>query len=100
MKNKSNGRNYSALNLKLKKEREKGKMLTEKLNQMNDSEALYELVQNNPDVKNRIIAQYLYELTTRNNPKLASDGLSALTPVNKPKNLADAKRLAEKIIRY
>ncbi|MBR2967472.1 MAG: hypothetical protein IKC35_01680 [Clostridia bacterium] len=100
MKNKFNGRNYAALNLKLKKEREKGKMLAEKLSQMSDNETLFELAQANEYVKNRIIAQYLYELTTRNSPNLASNGLSALTPVNKPKNLADAKRLAEKIIRY
>ncbi len=100
MKDKSSLRGYASLAARLKKERERGNELARKLDEVNDDEKLYELVKNNTVVKNRIIADYLARLSTINGPCLVSTGLTALTPVNKPKNLADAKRIAEKIIRY
>ena len=93
------GKNYSALKLALKKERERVVSLSEELRELNNDERLYELVKDNPYVKNRIISAYLLSLSSAKNPPLTSAGFAPLTPVNKPKNLADAKRLADKIIK-
>ena len=93
------GKNYSALRLALKKEREKVVALSEELKELNSDDRLYELVKDNPYIKNRIISEYLLSLSSTKNPPLVSAGFAALTPVNRPKNLADAKRLADKIIK-
>ncbi len=62
-------------------------------------DGLWELVVNNEHIRKRVICEYLAAL-----PKgvslLNSEGYAALTPVHRPKDLADAKRIAEKIIKH
>ncbi|MCH5164004.1 MAG: hypothetical protein J1F36_03220 [Clostridiales bacterium] len=93
------GKNYSALRSALKKEREKVIELSEEITKLNSDDKLYELVKDNPNIKNRIISEYLLSLSSAQNPPLSSAGFAPLTPVHRPKNLADAKRLADKIIK-
>ncbi len=89
----------SALIKELKKEREKVRELTQKLDM--DDEKLWALVKENKNVKDRIIIEYLNSLSLGGAVTLiGSSGCSALTPVHRPKNLEDAKRLADKIIKY
>lgn len=97
---KSNERGFGALRAELKKERETIKRLNAELNEINDNEKLYEIVSGNEAVKNRIIGDYLLALSGKPNPSLIGTGYSALTPVHKPKNLADAKRIADKLIKF
>ncbi len=92
-------RKVSALVKDLKKEREKVRELTQQLDM--DDEKLWALVKENKAVKDRIIVEYLNSLSTGGAVTLiGSSGYSALTPVHRPKNLEDAKRLADKIIKY
>ena len=100
MKNKSNAKSFAILSAQLKKERERGKKLIAQIDSLSSDEALYELVKGNEAVKNRIIAEYLAALAAKKSPTLIFSGETALTPVHKPKNLMDAKRLAERIIKY
>lgn len=92
---------YAALRAELKREREKNKQLYARLQSYSNDEKLWELVKDNTQIKERIISQYLMSLASKQRVSLiSSNGFTALTPVNKPKNLADAKRLADKIIKY
>ncbi len=92
-------RKVSALVKDLKKEREKVRELTQQLDM--DDEKLWAIVKENKAVKDRIIVEYLNSLSTGGAVTLiGSSGYSALTPVHRPKNLEDAKRLADKIIKY
>lgn len=94
-------RGYAALRAELKKERDKVKKLSEEITNMLSEENLYELVRQNEEIKNRIISEYLMSLMEKDKLSLIGhSGLSALTPVKRPKNLEDAKRLADKIIKY
>lgn len=94
-------RGYSALRAELKREREKVRKLGERLNELDDEEVLWDLVKDNTGIKNRIIAEYLRSFSERKSvPFAGSNGVIALTPVHRPKNLADAKRLADKIIKF
>ena len=96
--NAKNERGFAALRLELKREREKVKRLTEELEALRSESGLYEAVSGS-EVKNRIINEYLHSLAVKGNVPLISAGLTALTPTHRPKNLADAKRLADKIIK-
>lgn len=96
--NGKNERGFAALRLELKREREKVKKLTEELETLKSEQGLYEAVKES-EVKDRIIGEYLCSLTVKGNVPLISAGLTALTPAHRPKNLADAKRLADKIIK-
>ncbi len=92
-------RKISALIGQLKREREKVKALTKELEL--DDDKLWSLVKDNTAIKNKIIAEYLAALSRPSAVSLMGQGgYSALTPVNKPKTLRDAKRLADKIIKY
>lgn len=61
-------------------------------------DGLWELVSGNSEIKNKVICEYLKALPSGIS-LLGSMGYAALTPVHKPKDLADAKRIAEKIIK-
>ncbi|MBE5730752.1 MAG: hypothetical protein E7350_02215 [Clostridiales bacterium] len=100
MKSKSNPKGYAALSAMLRREREKGKRLEGKLTEMYSDEMLYELVKNNQAVRDRVISDYLNSLAARKNPRLVGGGIATLTPTHRPKSLADAKRLAERMIKY
>lgn len=92
---------FSALRNELKKERDKVKELSARLEELSKDDQLYALVIRNEKVKNKIISEYLKALSLRPNVALSgSNGFTALTPVNRPKNLAEAKRIADKIIKY
>ena len=100
MSSKTNERGFSALRAELRKEREKVKRLSDQLATLQSDNGIWELIKDNQNVKNKIISEYLISLSGRQNVSLVGqNGFSALTPVNKPKNLADAKRLADKIIK-
>ena len=100
MGNKTKESGCSALRFELKKEREKVKKLTAELQEAKSDERLWELVKGNSTIKNKVISEYLRSLANRQQISLiGSTGVAALTPVSKPKNLADAKRLADKIIK-
>ncbi len=59
---------------------------------------LWGLVSDNAEIKRRVICEYLEALPSGIS-LLGSSGYTAITPIHKPKNLADAKRIAEKIIK-
>lgn len=100
MNGKNNNTGFAALRAELKREREKNKQLSARLQALDSDEKLWELIKDNTRVKNRIIDEYLKSLASKQRVSLiSSTGFTALTPVNKPKNLADAKRLADKIIK-
>ncbi len=61
-------------------------------------DGLWELVRDNQDIKKRIICEYLKGIPSGVS-LVGSTGYAALTPIHKPQNLADAKRIAEKIIK-
>lgn len=96
--NNDRNRHYSALISELKREREKVKKLSA-MTELTDDK-LWELVKDNRAVKDRIITEYISALASNGAIALIGRaGHSALTPVPRPKNLEDAKRLADKIIR-
>lgn len=81
----------------LKRERERADELIKQANYLR-GEGLMELAVSNEQVRRRIIEEYLTALPS-GVALLGACGLTTLTPVHRPKNLADAKRIAEKIIK-
>lgn len=61
-------------------------------------DGLKELISGNKEIKKMVISEYLAALPS-GVALIGSTGYAALTPIHKPKDLADAKRIAEKIIK-
>lgn len=70
--------------------------LTDRLNRPNEGE-LESLVMNNEELKRQIIGEYLASLYGRKSAPVltATVGAAPLTPPKKPKDLSEARRLAE-----
>ena len=68
---------------------------------LKEEEFIEQYVMSEEDIKKRIIAQYLLSLQNGSCPLSLSGrvGHSPLTPMAKPKSLAEAKKLAEIIIK-
>ena len=66
---------------------------------INDAKFLDEYVYNNVEIKNNIISAYLEEKAQNKLPKcLTNRGKTLLTPVARPKSLAEAGRIAQDIL--
>ena len=87
------------LEKQLVSEREKNEELQRQLSEAGSARSVYERASGDEEVKNRIISDYLMSLGSSKAPSLITTGVTALTPVSRPKTLADAKRLADKIIK-
>ena len=99
----SNEKNaFAALRAELKKEKMKNAELTAELkafkDKLEDDELLWSEIKNNENIRVKFIADYLSSLSRRKGVDLIKGGRSTLTPISRPKNLQDAKRLADKII--
>lgn len=64
-------------------------------------EEIVQRIMSSDEVRAKIIADYLKSLGSKNAVSVLNGqvGATPLTPVNKPKNLADAKKLAELLIK-
>ena len=62
---------------------------------------IIEKILSSDEIKAKIIAEYLKSLCSNSSVRVLDKqvGATSLTPVNKPKTLADAKRLAEMLIK-